>query len=435
MRHQPFYRRLLIGTLVATIVVVRLCGAQDWPGNGLGNSPIPPAAPASPGPWERPVIPGPPIQPAPASRPVAWPGSAPPEMSPWVPPDQRSLPSQAPPADGFPAGEVKPCDGSRIIARVGSDAILESEVAGAVNEFLETNKERIPPSQWEEVRHALIKQRLKPLIETKLIFQDAKRTIPAEGWPQVEQQLSKHFEDVEQEKLMKKAGAGTLREFDQKLRALGTSLEREKRAFSERSLAQEWVRQQIKPDEEPNLDQLMAYYRQHQDEFTTPTRAQWEELMVSFAKYPDKAATYDAIARLGNRVLGGASFAEVAKAASDGATAADGGQWKWTTKGALVCEALDQVLFTWPVGQMSPIIEGPTGFHIIRVTEREETTVKPFREAHDDIQKKIVQERSDKRLREYMAKLEARTPVWTILDDDASQSQIATPPQQQPLRR
>ena len=41
-------------------------------------------------------------------------------------------------------------------------------------------------------------------------------------------------------------------------------------------------------------------------------------------------------------------------------------------QGRLVCEALDQALFTLPVGKLSPIIEGPTGFHIVRVTEREE---------------------------------------------------------------
>ncbi len=392
-------------------------------------------SPVSPGSWERPVTPGPPIQPAPASRPAAWPGSGPAEMSPWAPPGQRSASSQAPAADVLPAGEVKPCDGSRIIARVGSDAILESEVAGAVNGILEANKDRIPPSQLEEFRQALIRQRLKPLIETKLIFQDAKRGIPAEGWSHVEQQLNKHFEDVELEKMMKKAGVTTTREFDQKLRALGTSLEREKRAFSEVVLAEEWKRMQVKPEEEPTLDQLMVYYRQHKGDFTTPTRARWEELMVSFSKYPDKGAAYDAIARLGTQVWNGAPFADVAKAGSDGVSAADGGQWKWTSKGSLVCEALDQELFTRPVGQLSPIIEGPTGFHIIRVTEREETTVKPFSAAHDDIKKKIVQERSDKRLREYMAKLEARTPVWTVFDDDAAKSQMATPPQQQPLRR
>ena len=432
VRHQSFYWRLLIGALAATVAVVPLCWAQDWSGSGLGNPAMPPASAT---PWQRPVTPGPPIQPTLASRPSAWPAGGEPEMSRWVPPDQRSAPSPAPPAEVPGGGEVRPCDGSRIIARVGSDAILESEVAGAVNGFLETNKDRIPPGQLEEVRKTLIRQRLKPLIETRLIFQDAKRGIPAEGWTHVEQQLSKQFEEVEQEKMMKKAGASTPREFDQKLRALGTSLEREKRAFSEIALVQEWKRMQIKPEEEPSLEQLMVYYRQHKDEFTTPTRAQWEELMVRFSKYPDKAAAYDAIARLGNQVLSGASFAEVAKAASDGVSAADGGQWNWTTKGALVCQALDQELFSRPVGQLSPIIEGPTGFHIVRVTERQDTKVKPFEEVHDDIQKRIVKERTDKRLREYLAKLEARTPVWTIFDNDAAQSQMATPPQQQLRRR
>jgi hypothetical protein len=52
---------------------------------------------------------------------------------------------------------------------------------------------------------------------------------------------------------------------------------------------------------------------------------------------------------------------------------------------------------------------------------------KPLRKAHDDTQKKITQERSQRQLREYMAKLEARTPVWTIFDDDASKPQVATP--------
>ena len=136
--------------------------------------------------------------------------------------------------DVLPAAEVKPRDGSRIIARVGADAILESDLAVRINEYLEANKDRIPPGQLEETRKAQTRQRLKPLIETKLILQDAKRRIPAEGWSHVERQLSKHFEDVEQAKLMKKAGVGTPREFDQKLRALGTSLEREKRAFVER---------------------------------------------------------------------------------------------------------------------------------------------------------------------------------------------------------
>ena len=79
---------------------------------------------------------------------------------------------------------------------------------------------------------------------------------------------------------------------------------------------------QIKRDDEITPDQMVAYYRQHLDEFTTPDRVKWEELMVRLEKYPSSEAAYAALARMGNQVLAGANFADVAKAASDGADGA-----------------------------------------------------------------------------------------------------------------
>ena len=127
-----------------------------------------------------------------------------------------------------------------------------------------------------------------------------------------------------------------------------------------------------------------------------------------------------------------APFAEIAKANSDGATAADGGRRDWTNKGSLVCEALDRNLFTLPLGQLSPIIEGPTGYHIIRVTTREEAKVRPFLEAQIDISKKMAKERSDKAERDYMAELKARTPMWTKYDNDPPSAKTAARPQPPP---
>jgi parvulin-like peptidyl-prolyl isomerase len=201
----------------------------------------------------------------------------------------------------------------------------------------------------------------------------------------------------------------------------------------ELTLARQWIGQQVKRDEEVTHEQMLAYYHEHRKDFTTPTRAQWEELMVRYSKYPTRAAAYDAIARMGNQVWAGAPFVEVAKAASDGPEAAKGGQRDWTEKGALACQALDMALFNLPVGQLSPIIEGDHGFHIIRVTRRDPDLVKPFLDAQAEIKKKIVQQRMEKQFQEYMTKLQARTPVWTIFDSPVATPQTATPGP--PLRR
>jgi len=404
--------RLLAGFLLITAIAASWCAAQYPADNGLGNSPMPPA---SPGNLYRPSVGGPPLQPPAGSRPSAWPGGVP--MTP-----------QSPAGNLPPANQLTPCEGTRILAHVGSEVILEGDVAGPVNDFIEANKDRIPPEQLEPTREFLIKKQLRNVIQNKLVFLDAKQKIPSEGWSQVEKQLEKAFDEGELDKMMKRVNATSRRELEQKLRKLGTSVERERRSFSERELARQWIHMQVKRDDEITPDQMVAYYRQHLNEFTTPARVKWEELMVRSEKYPSGDAAYTALARMGNQVLAGAKFADVAKAASDGATAPSGGAWDWTAKGALVCKEIDSALFDLrlPVGQLSPIIKEPNGFHIIRVIRREDKVVMPFVDAQVQIREKrvkIVKQRFEKQLQEYLAKLEAKTPISTIFDGQKDSGQ------------
>ncbi len=306
--------------------------------------------------------------------------------------------------------------------------ILEDDVAGPINDFLRANKDRIPPDQIEATRNALMKKQLQNLIQTKLVVLDAKQKIPPEGWSQVQKQLDKAFDESEIERMMKQMHVGSRRELEQKLQKLGASIEEARRSFSERELARQWIHMQVKRDNEVTPDQMIAYYRQHLNEFTTPTRVKWEELMVRPDKYPSDAAADAALAQMGNQVLAGANFADVAKAKSDGATAPNGGAWDWTTKGALVSKELDSALFDprLPVGQLSPIIKEPNGYHIVRVISREPRRVMPFLEAQVQIRQKrekIAKQRYEKQVQEYLAKLEARTPISTIFDGQKGSEQ------------
>jgi hypothetical protein len=240
--------------------------------------------------------------------------------------------------------------------------------------------------------------------------------------------LEKQFDEVELERLLKQSGVGGRRELDQKLRSLGTSLETQRRTYCQRYLAHMWLEQHVKPSEEVNHDQMLRYYHDHQAEFTKPARASWEELMVDFAKYPNEDAAYAAICRLGNAVLAGTQFGGVARAGSDGVTAAQGGQRNWTSQGSLVCKEIDQALFSLPIGKLSPVIKSANGFHIVRVMDREDAAVTTFLQAQVEIKDKIIQQRTKKQTQDYMAEITAKTPVWTIFDDKPGVPQMANPP-------
>jgi hypothetical protein len=256
---------------------------------------------------------------------------------------------------------------------------------------------------------------LKQKVELKLIYVEAKKAIPADGLTRFEKEVGKDFDDRAIDEIMKRLDVTNRAELDQKLREMGTTLDARRRAYVEDSLANQWRSSQTDKKDEapPHPDELLAYYKRHIRDYTTLARAKWEELLARFDRHGNnREATQAAIAQMGNAVVGGASFAEVAKAQSDGTTASEGGEKPWTTQGSLTCEALDHALFTQRVGELSPsIIESPLGYHIVRVTQREEMQVKDFRDAQDDIREKIVKERKERARREFMAKLEAKTPV------------------------
>jgi hypothetical protein len=402
--------------IVAGVVVLTAawCSAQD---NGLGQTPMAPPAPSQ---GENPNSGGPhaPVQPGSPARGPSWPGG---EASPWAPPDGRSTPQQAPAEPGV---ETRPCEGTVILARIGNLVVLDGELLGAADEIIKQNldkmpleqRQSIPPNELEAQRVLILQQLLRRRIETLLIFLDAKRGIPTERWPDVESQIAKYFEDEEVDRLMKRVGTGTRRELEQKLRAVGTSIERERRGFIENTLAQQWAHQQIQRNEEITYDQMKTYYSGHREEFAKPARASWEELMVRTANYPSRQDAYAAVARMGNQVLAGAPLAEVARAGSDGTTASDGGRRPWTTKDSLAIAEINRALFSQPIGKLGPIIQSDVGYHILRVTAREEAAVTPFLDAQTEIRQKIAEQRTEKQYRDYMTRLTTRTPIWTIFD-------------------
>jgi len=342
---------------------------------------------------------------------------------PYARPVQPAPPYTAQPVPSHMARQMRPevrtqaawkeNEGARIVARVGSEVILASEVMSGINQLIAANKDRLSEDELRKEIDEELKRRLDAAVDTKLLWLDAKRTIPPEAYDELERRVSEYFETKEVPELIKRAKLADRRELDQKLCELGTSLEKRKRAFLEMAVAREWLRQKSKAEAEVTLDEIRTYYDSHPDEFQHTGRAKWEELMVRFSEHPNKAEAHAKIAWMGNQVLAGHPLAEVARAHSEGSTASEGGQWDWTTQGCLAAEVLDRAVFALPVGQLSPILESDRGYHIVRVIEREDAHRTPFAEAQADIREKLKAERQEEQAKEVLAKLRREIPVWT----------------------
>ncbi len=307
---------------------------------------------------------------------------------------------------------------AQVAARIGTEVVLVGDLKALAGDTIAQRKLQIPPEQLDEVYKILSRQVLKQIIETKLVYNEAIHTIPQAGLTSMESKVNEYFDQEKLPEMMKTYEVGTRQELDAKLREHCSTIDRARRQFFERTVAQEWLRQQVKMDDEVPAADILGYYQQHLADYEYPAKARWEELMVRFDQFPSKQAAYSAIAQMGNQAMQGTPFADVAKRQSQGPTAADGGAYDWTTKGSLASKTIDQAIFALQVGAFSHILEDDRGFHIVRVLERKDAGRKSFVDTQVDIKKQLKEDRTKKQITEYIDGLRKKTPISTMYDNE-----------------
>jgi len=315
----------------------------------------------------------------------------------------------------------------QIIAWVGDQPIQAGDLLPMVEQTLAPYLAKLPPEAVEAQKDAIDEQRRKLLeqvltssIDTKLLYLDFLRSIPAdkrdEILPNITTRAEEQFYEAELPTAIKKAKVNSARELEAELRKYGSSIADQKRSFVERMLAQSMLGQNVDYKPEITHMEMAEYWRENTNEFDRPARVRWEKLTATFDKFATKEEAWVAIGNMGNEVLHGAPLAAVAKRHSQGVDAGEGGYHDWTNKGSLASDALDRAIFTLPIGQLSERLEDEHGFHIVRVIERDNGGPVPFLEAQVDIQKKLRKQKVKKQVSEYVARLKKEVHVWTVFD-------------------
>ncbi len=313
-----------------------------------------------------------------------------------------------------------------VVARVGSEVVLAGDLmTPTASEWLAKVSPGLKPEQIQELKLKIYEQVLGPHLETLLVYVDACRTIPEERLPEIREKVDEAFDKEQLPKMVEAAGLSSIREYEELLRSQGQSLERMRKMFFERALAQEWMQQNANTSGEIPHAEMIAWYQNHLDEFEFAAKARFEQLTVKISPSQPRDAAWNRLAAMGNEVLQGRPLAEVAKEQSEGATARSGGQYDWTSRGSLVSKVVDEAIFRLPIGELSAILDDGEALHIVRVTERTDAGCTPFIEAQVGIRANLVQERRKRGQDEYLKRLRDQTPVWTIFEDDAEPTVIA----------
>lgn len=165
----------------------------------------------------------------------------------------------------------------------------------------------------------------------------------------------------------------------------------------------------------PTLAQLQDYYARHQAEFKTADRVKYLDLFVSLTRFGSEADARAHVDGLFKQALGGADFAELVKKHGHGDSPLRDGVGVGTKRGEIQPAELEATVFDLKPGNISGVVPTETGFHVVKVVERQVAGVRPFDEKlQNEIRYKLMDQASKAERDKLVTDLWRRTGVTVV---------------------
>jgi peptidyl-prolyl cis-trans isomerase D len=134
---------------------------------------------------------------------------------------------------------------------------------------------------------------------------------------------------------------------------------------------------------------LQGYYENHQESYGQPEQRQASHILIRLEADAEQAsidAVKNKIDSLFERIQQGEDFAELAKANSeDPGSAEQGGDLGYFGKG-IMDPAFEAAAFALQEGEVSEPVRSNFGYHLIKLTGIQPSSVKPFDEVRDEVE-------------------------------------------------
>jgi len=185
------------------------------------------------------------------------------------------------------------------------------------------------------------------------------------------------------------------------------------------SIVEELKKDQLKVTDE----EIEKFWEEHKDMFVKPQRVRVSHILVD-----DKSKAEEIL----KKIKEGASFSELAKKFSlDRESSHRGGDLGYFERGIMVPEFEKAAFSLKEIGEISPLVKTPFGWHIVKLTGKKTAESKTKEEAKEDIIAQIQKEKLDKLLEYYKRKLHVKvnydklseiTPPWEDVEEESEES-------------
>jgi peptidyl-prolyl cis-trans isomerase SurA len=280
-----------------------------------------------------------------------------------------------------------------IAAVVNEDVITFSQVRELVGPKEKSARETLKGQALVEKIKEIRLQAVNDLIDRQLILQEFKKN---------KFNIPPHVLDERIDAITREEFGGDRAAFVRTLAAQGYTLERFRQMEMDKIIVQAMRSQLVKTSSVVPDAKVREYYQRNIGEYTSEEQIKLRMLMLRRGETPEVRRKQ--IEEIRAKIVGGASFEDMARLYSEDSTQEAGGDWGWITRKTLA-EPLTKIAFGLKPGEVSRIVELGGNYYLLFCEAKKAQTVKPLTELRDEIEKKVIQEDRQRAQQEWVAKL------------------------------
>jgi peptidyl-prolyl cis-trans isomerase SurA len=167
-------------------------------------------------------------------------------------------------------------------------------------------------------------------------------------------------------------------------------------------------RQQVSTRVTVTPREIRERYEERLNDYTLPAQINVNMIAINKGETPEENEVKRAEAEtLVTRIRGGEDFAIVAREASEGSRASEGGAWGWIAPDAMRKELSDTLQDMKP-GEISDVIETAEGYYIVALEGRREKSVTPLESVKEELREELRVEKQQEVYDAWMNRLEEK---------------------------
>lgn len=179
------------------------------------------------------------------------------------------------------------------------------------------------------------------------------------------------------------------------------------RAMAEETLwVQKILKETLYPAVKVDKSDIQAYYNGHPDEFREEEKVRVRQIATD---------TEERARELSARLKQGENFAKLAMMHSISPDRSKGGDLGFFARGTYPKE-FDDACFSLNIGEISPIVKSPYGFHLFKLIDRKPAGIRNLTEVFSQIESRLLQLRLGERYKAWKEDILAQSQIQIVED-------------------